>query len=94
MSAMFKERQEKILFAFEMGIDRALTPVSHGGDFIQLGVFVSISHENPFRGVEKTGLRFPDAKLLFTQRFHGTPSSLSIQVHFLVDNKLTSQYVL
>jgi len=36
---MFKERQEQILLALEMGVDRPLAPARHGGDLIQLGAF-------------------------------------------------------
>lgn len=92
LRSMLKERQEKVFLAFEMRVDCTLASSRGRCNLVQLGGFIPVAHEHFFGGIEQPSLRLTGPKLLFTQRFQGHLFQFS-HPYFLVDKKLTGQYV-
>jgi hypothetical protein len=91
---MLKQSQEQVLFAFEVGVNGTLASSGGGGDFVQLCALKTVTHKDFFRRVKEERLSFPCPNLLPTKSFHSAYPHLSIQYAFIVDIKLTSQYLI
>ncbi len=90
---MLEKRKKKIFLASEVRVNRPFASARDGGDLIELCALISVPHEDLFRRIEQSSLRFLGPELLLSCCLHGDFPYLYICGGFGVDNKLTGQYV-